>query len=301
METKQISEVIITTDNLDMLIIHPEKALADFAGFWETQRPQELTRGWAKNVNYKIPYEKLEQQVRDWAELPEEERKNHIHYKIAKEVIERKDSFLPEALAHLESFVPPECDLSVSVHLTAFNPASAFAWQDIVINVQAKNWNENPDNILNVMVHEIGHVGHSFYRTLWTEEKSEPELKHRIMDNINSEGICTYIGYTAQEFVPAPDDKDYQMIDDPERVREAFKEVNEIISKIGVLPDDEVLKMGWDIGVIGRSYYVVGATMCKTIDEKLGRDALIEAMSTGPRFWAHRYNELVEDELKLVF
>lgn len=301
METKLQSKVTVTTDNLDMLVIHPQKALADFAGFWENQRPQELTRGWAEMVNYDIPYEKLENQVREWAELTDEERRNHTLYQNAKAVIERKDAFLPEALAHLHSFFPPDCDLSVTVHLTAFNPASAFAYEDIIINMQAKNWNENTDNILNIMVHEIGHVGHSYCRRQWTEENATPELKHKILDNINSEGICTYIGYTAQEFVPAPDDKDYQQIDNPDRVQEAFKEVNEIIAQIGKLPDDEVRKMGWDIGVIGRSYYVVGTIMCKTIDEQLGRVSLIEAMTTGPQFWANRYNQLAKDELKLVF
>ena len=91
------------------------------------------------------------------------------------------------------------------------------------------------------------------------------------------------------------------MVDSPARVKEAFQEVNHIIAQIGILPDEEVKKMGWDTGVIGRSYYVVGTIMCKTIDEILGRDALIKAMSTGPQYWASTYNQLADEDHKLIF
>ena len=152
---------------------------------------------------------------------------------------------------------------------------------------------------MNATVHEIGHVGHSHLRTLWTEERSQPEMKHKILDNINSEGICTYIGFTAQHFAPAPDDKDYPMIDDPDRVRQAFKNSNLILSKVGQIPDEDIQKMSWDLGIQGRSYYVVGLTMCKLIDERLGRNTLIEVMSTGPRKWVRTYNQLADIDLQL--
>lgn len=299
--TAKISHINLTTENLESLVFHPDEVLKDFIGFWETNCPQKLTQGWAKMANYEIPYDKFEGQLREWANLSKMERESDILYQNAREIIAAKDAFLPKALAHLHTFFPPETDLSVAVHLTAFNPSRAFAYQDIVINVQAPYWKGNSTNILNTIVHEIGHVGHSYYRTLWTEEKAKPGLKHKIMDNINSEGICTYIGYLAQAFAPAPNDQDYPMIDNPQQVKTAFAEVNHIFSQIGILPDADILKIGWDQGVMGRSYYVVGTTICKVIDEQLGRKALIQAMSTGPQFWARQYNQIAGEQLQLQF
>lgn len=293
------SVITLHTDNLDLLVFRPEEVLEDYEGFWETHRVQFLTKEWAKAVNYEIPHDKVIAMIEEWAAIPSVEREKQPLFRITQTLIAGKDALIEKALPHLQGFFPKETDLSVEIHLTAFNPSRAFAKFDIVINVAAPYWKENPENIMNAIVHEIGHVGHSYYRTLWTEARSQPELKHKILDNINSEGICTYIGYTAQHFAPAPDDLDYPLIDYPDRVRTAFKEVNEILSLVGTAPDEEVQQRGWDQGVMGRSYYVVGTHICKQIDSGLGRPALIECMSTGPRAWLERYNQISPAELQL--
>lgn len=300
MTDKPESRVNLTTDNLDLLVFHPEDVLANYENFWETHRVQFLTKEWAKMLNYEIPHEKLIGMIQEWADLSDEEREQHPLTLNTRDLINQKDALIEKALPHLQSFFPLETDLSVDIHLTAFNPSRAFAKYDIVINVQAPYWHGDAQNILNAIVHEIGHVGHSYLRTLWTDSPAEPELKHKILDNINSEGICTYIGYTAQSFAPAPDDQDYPQMNDPERVQQAFIEVNNILSKIGKIPDEDVQKLGWDIGIQGRAYYVVGPTMCKTIDEQLGRATLNKIMSTGPMTWVKRYNQLAPEPLQLI-
>ena len=295
------SQITLSTDNLDKLVNHPEDVLANYEEFWETERVQFCTKKWADHLNYEIPHDKLIVMIQEWADLSPEEREAHSLKKNAAILIAQKDALLEKALPHLHSFFPPETDLSVTVHLTAFNPSRGFAMLDIIINVQAPHWQEDARNILNAIVHEIGHVGHSYCRTLWTEEKAEPEMKQRVLDNINSEGICTYIGYTAREFAPAPGDQDYPQVDNSKRVKEAFAQTNEIIAQIGKVPDDEIQKLTWETGIQDRAYYVVGTHICKTIDQELGREALIKALSTGPQFWVNRYNQLVPKDLRLEF
>ena len=50
-----------------------------------------------------------------------------------------------------------------------------------------------------------------------------------------------------------------------------------------------------------RAYYVTGAYMCQIIDERAGRDALIEVFSKGPISIVELYNVLIEDGMKLAF
>ena len=133
MTIKTQSSINLTTDNLDLMVFHPEHVLANYKEIWETQRVQFLTKEWAKMINYEIPHEKLIAMIQEWVDLPIEERENHILFQNTRQLIEQKDALLEKALPRLHSFFPLETDLSVDIHLTAFNPARSFAKYDIVL------------------------------------------------------------------------------------------------------------------------------------------------------------------------
>ena len=71
-----------------------------------------------------------------------------------------------------------------------------------------------------------------------------------------------------------------------------------ILSKIGNLPEDEMDKLVWDVGIIGRSFYVAGAHMCGVIEVQLGRDALIQTMFDGPESFFELYNEYANEPFR---
>jgi hypothetical protein len=56
------------------------------------------------------------------------------------------------------SYLPADVNLDVPVHFTAFIPPRSMVTGGIVVNVAASYWNDNPDNILNNLVHETFHV-----------------------------------------------------------------------------------------------------------------------------------------------
>lgn len=89
------------------------------------------------------------------------------------------------------------------------------------------------------------------------------------------------------------------MLDDPAVVDECFRQVRDILSKVGSIPDDALQKLSWDIGVIGRAYYVAGAEMCKVIDTEKGRETLIETICRGPRHFFDVYNGLEAEGRRL--
>ncbi len=119
------------------------------------------------------------------------------------------------------------------------------------------------------------------------------------LDNLHNEGICTYVGYTAQSTFPAPDEKDYKLIDNISEVKRLLKDVNEVLSRIDSLSKDELQKLAWDKCVRGRGYYVVGANMCRVIEKKKGKRGLIDTLIEGPVSFLKLYNSLVEKEMKL--
>ena len=240
------SKIVFETASLEKIVNDPEWVLANQDTFWETERAQILTRKWADFVKWEIDYDKWRASMTEWASLPLDERQNHPLMKMTQRLIASKSEFMGKCLPHDCTFLPLGVDLSVTVQFTAFIPPFAFAMEDIVVDVASPYWKDNPEHILNLMVHEVFHVGYSFYRTLQTEKGLIEETLYRILDNMASEGICTYVGYCALPIYPVPDERDYRMLADPSEVRRQIGEANQVFAQFGKLPEDELGKLSWD-------------------------------------------------------
>ncbi len=293
------SKILFNTEALEKMVYEPEWVLENEETFWSTYPAQKYTRRWAEQVNYQIDYEKWRETIREWSMVPEEKRVEMDFLRNAEKIIAGRQVFVDKALPHVCSYLPDDAELDISVHFSAYIPPRAFAAGEIVINMTATYWNNNPDNILNAMVHELFHVGYSYCRDLRGEEEDTPLF--RVLENVHNEGVCTYIGYTAQDIFPAPDEKDFQMLDDPAEVKRHIKNTKMILSKIGTIPEDELDKLSWDVGVIGRSYYVAGAHMCRVIEEKAGKGVLKQTLLDGPEAFFEVFNGLVGSEGRLGY
>ena len=293
------SKILFNTEALEKMVYDPEWVLENEEAFWSEYPSQRYTRDWAEQVKYPIDYEQWRATIREWSEVPEEKRLDMDFLRNAERIIKGRQVFIDKALPHVCSYLPDEADLDISVHFTAYVPPRAFAMGEIVINMTATYWNNNPDNILNTMVHELFHVGYSYCEELRGGEEEGP--LNDILRNIHNEGVCTYIGYTAQDIFPAPDEKDYWMLNDPEDIQRHLKNVNEILSKIDAIPEEELSKLSWDTGVIDRSYYVTGAHMCRVIEEKAGKEIFKQTLLDGPKAFFETYNGLVAEKERLIY
>ena len=293
------SKIVFNTEALEKIVYEPDWVLENEDVFWSQYLPQKYTRDWAEQVNYTIDYRDWRKKIKDWSMLSREERENHVFLKNTERILEGKRIFLEKALPHLCSYLPNEADLSITIHFTAFIPPRAFAMGEIVINMAATYWNENADNILNTIVHEIFHVGYSFCEENMAEKPDETSLND-VLRNIHNEGICTYVAYKARNIFPAPDEKDFHYLDDIETVNTHFNNVNYILGEIGNLPEEELDKLIWDVGVIGRSFYVVGAHMCQVIEDLYGKAILVETLSQSPKKFIEIYNQKANPKRKII-
>lgn len=293
------SKILFNTEALEKMVYEPEWVLENEETFWSTIPAQKYTRRWIEQVNYQMDYEKWRETINEWSMVPEEQRLGMDFLRNTERIIEGKQIFIEKALPHVCSYLPDDAELDIGVHFTAYVPPRAFAMGEIVINMTATYWNNNPDNILNTMVHELFHVGYSYCRDLRGGEE-EGQLWF-VMDNIHSEGVCTYIAYKALDIFPAPDEKDFQMLDNPDEVTKHIKNTNMILGKIGKVSEEELNKLAWDVGVIGRSYYVAGAHMCRVIEERAGKEALKQTIIDVPEAFFDAYNALVETDQQLSY
>ncbi|HEX9913655.1 MAG TPA: DUF5700 domain-containing putative Zn-dependent protease [Candidatus Bathyarchaeia archaeon] len=288
-------DIRFDTGALEKIVYEPHWVLDNEEEFWGGYPAQRYTRDWARAVNYEIDYGDWRRRVEEWSRLPEEERRVSSLLRITDTVVGARGRFMRDAVPHILGYLPEATVLDVGVYFIAFIRPRAFAKGEIVFNVAATYWKGNPDNILNTMVHEVFHAGYSY----WLGDDEDRSLQEKILRNIHSEGSATYAAYTARHLFPAPDDKDFQMLEDPGTVRKHLSQVNTILRAASEKPEAEVEKMMWDVGVIGRAFYTVGAHMCRVIEEDLGRDALVSTFKSGPAAFTELYNGATTPSLRL--
>lgn len=290
-----------STSALESVVKEPERVLAEEGLFWEEEPAQHFTRLWAEAVNHQIDYEKWRSDVALLMDLSEEERINHGLVRMTNGIVNGQKPFLKQALPYVCSYLPEGANLDVSIYFTAYIPARSFLWEGIVINVSAPYWHGNPDNIFNNLLHEIWHVGYAKHREFRTEEVTVDAARYDMLDTLHNEGFATHVGYRSNSIFHAPDEKDYLLLEDPDDVARLLRVINDLFAQVDVLSSDDLDRLTWDQGVIGRAFYVVGALMAQTIEDALGKQALIDTVSAGPINFINLYNSLANVDAKIIY
>jgi hypothetical protein len=276
------SRIDYDTSTLEKIIHTPEQVLRDEQGFWRDEKAQVYTEAWARNVNVTISREKWRRQVASLAEMTDEQQSRSALVRTTASIVDEKDAFLDRAIPHVCAYLPEDVRLDIPVHFTAFIPPRSMVTEGVVINVAAPYWKDNPDNILNNLMHEMFHVGYSHLRKKRTESPLEKEILYGMLDTPQNEGIATWVGYEARSVIPAPDEIDYRILENPRKLTRLLGDVNAILAAVDTTPEAELRRLSWKKGVTGRAYYIVGAHMAERIQTRLGKDALIQTIVEGP-------------------
>ncbi len=299
-----IEKCSIVFDNsaIEAMYLHPQEILNNVDSFWNNNPAYKLTKLWHTINNVKIPYKQWTNKIKKNVNLTENQIKNNIAVINAGIIIEKQIDFNKNALPHIFSFLPKNSpEIKTNVYLLTGTVPYAFTTGDnIVIDVASPNFNKNPDRLLNILVHEVYHIGYAYTIAYRTEFEYENINYEYLTNYLLSEGLANYVSYTAQNIFPNHDFEDYKMLENMKTVEKQIKKVNSLFSKAGTISDADLKKLSWKIGVLQRGYYVAGAFMAQTIDEKLGRDSLVNALCTGPRKFINLYNSLVTEDLKLT-
>jgi hypothetical protein len=294
------STITFDTSALEKIVRHPQEVLDNADAFWRDEKAQVYTTMWARDVNYDFSRVAWRQAIEQIAALGPDEREAHPLLKVAEAIIARRDEFVAAALPRVCAYFPADARIDVPIYFTAYIPPRSFAKVGIVVNVAATYWKANPDNILNSLVHELGHVGYSRCRERRGEKPLYPEAMYQMLESLQNEGICTYIGHEALPAFPAPDEADYRLLESPGDVTRLLRTVNGLLAQVGTLDSGGLARRSWREGVTNRAYYIAGAHMSGVIDARLGREALVNSLTEGPAAFASLYNSLVEQDRRII-
>jgi tetratricopeptide (TPR) repeat protein len=292
------SSITFDLSSLEKIYLYPESILADVESFWKNDKAYWLTSLWMKNVGYGYPPYGWQQIIDSLAVVPGEQRVTAQKVQLGRECTKLRDSLLNEVVAHICSFLPDSLtDLSTTVYWTALIVPHAFQMNfSVVLNANAIR---TAAEAWNTIIHELFHVGYYRNECYRTEILFHNAEKHDLIYSLQNEGMATYVAFTA----PAAmyyHSKDYLMLKDDSEVKKAITQVNELIKMVDSTSPDEFRNKMFNIGVEGRALYICGAHIAKTIDKRLGREALVKTVSDGPRTFITTYNSLVSEDQRVI-
>lgn len=294
------SRVAFEASSLEVIYLHPEEILEDVDAFWTEDPAYRLVAKWHEGVGYPVPPPGWQQVIEKFAAVPAADRRSSEAMKAMTDLVRGKDIFAERAVPHICSFLPDNGrDIGTTVYFTSVLAANAFQKDyKVVFNIAHPDWEYEASNILNNVVHEVFHV--AFYRNecLMAETPYHSIEKYDVCVNLMNEGLATYVAYRAQDFYPTRYD-DYAMLEDMAEVKRLIGRLNELLAAVDDVSPDEFRQRMWSTGVQERALYIPGAHMARTIDERLGRAALVRTMGMGPRTFIRTYNTLAESGLRI--
>lgn len=297
------STVNFNISSVESIILYPDVILQDADKFWATDTAYIAAKQWHEGAGVAIPLKDWEYVINYQAEKDDEERVKDPTYLMALKLKKNEDLFNSEAIAHICSFLPASTPgFNRSVYFTAYTLPWAYASGDIAaVNINSTHFEGEEGKILNMMVHEIFHVGYRSNVVYQNDIPMASSKQEEIIYTLFNEGLASYVSYTADTLFPYQiPSVDYVKLEDEKEIRRLHVELNKFFISSENMPVSEMDSISWELGVMQRAYYVVGSFMAKTIDEKIGREALVNIIRKGPSSFINTYNSIAPDDLKIV-
>lgn len=296
--------VELDISSVESVVMDPETILKDAEAFWEHNKTLEVVKMWHSLRSQPIRYDEWEKTLARYASTRPGKRQHNSTFRLAKRIADNKEVIFSNAIAHINNFLPRyDLQYKSTVYITTGISASAFAVSSVedhvVINISNPYWQGDYTSILNAVLHELFHTGYNTAQVFRTEVDITNSDYDNLLTGLQNEGMATYVAYLAQSMFPCPVERDFRLLEKPTEVRRRLTMLNSLFSNAESLPPEELRREAWETGVENRGYYVVGGYMARTIDEKSGRNTLVETIRTGPRSFIDTYNSLAEEEMKV--
>jgi tetratricopeptide (TPR) repeat protein len=295
------TEINFDVSAVETLYHHAHEVLRNVDSFWNSNQGYRLTIQYHNNNRVPLEMEEWKARAGEIAALTESEANEQPALRTVRGIGELKPVLMERGIQHISSFLPADAPpVKVPVYLISDIKPAAFAYPGgILMNVNSPRFNDDPSVIMNIITHEVYHCGFANTIAYRTDYELENEPLDFVLSFLLNEGMATYVSFSARDFFPNDFVPDYKMMQDPEEVRKNIKKVDNLFEQAEYLSSDSIRKVAWQTGIIERSFYIAGGYMAWVIEQKTGREALVEAMCAGPLSFIRMYNSLADEGMKI--
>jgi tetratricopeptide (TPR) repeat protein len=293
--------VVFDISAIEALYSHPDEILCNFDSLWTENNAYRLAGQYSRNNRVDPGLEEWKERVRAIAALSDKEMASQPAVVTSQEITGLSTTLREKGFPHISSFLPPSAPpLKVTVYLISDIKPAAFAYPGgILVNVNSPRFNSDPSVIMNIIVHEIYHGGYANTVAYRSDYDLQNEALDFVLDFLLNEGMATYVSFAARHIFPNDFVPDYAKMENKEEVKASIEKVDLLFRQAETLKIDSLRRLAWKIGVIDRAFYIAGGYMAGLIDETLGREELVKAMSAGPLSFLTLYNSVADETMKL--
>ena len=287
-------DIKFDNSSIEVIFDSPQEILKNIENHYKNNYSYSTTARWASQVPGDVDCtDTLKKGLETLASLPSEILKKHDNYIFSKKIAQKENEFIEKVIPFYNSYLPDNTDFESTLYLIIFIPAWAFCRDgNAFIDVSSKRWHGCVNSILNIAIHEFYHVGFGKYQAYY--DNTDPMAN--IYWQLQNEGLATYISYKALDLFPLKKlEQDYISLQNFEVVLSKLKRLNEMLQYKKIKSEDI-----WQIGITERVFYVLGAYMAKILEEKNGKDIIINSIIKGPKYFVETYNSQVEEDLQII-
>lgn len=241
--------------------------------FWKTTLQRESTRG-AENL----------QKIR-----------------VCLEFLEKNRPYLSEAIDEVLEYLPRKAQLDCHLYMMLGYDAGIVCDGDALINLGYPLYHEDQREIIYLAMHELHHVGYiSLQPSFSLEElKTTPDLLRAIQYSTHLEGMAVYAPLRRRIQENGLQHEDYPALLNPNERQDRVQQYFDLVTALAQEPNRLLTKADLKIfeimsGMKKRLWYITGAHMAQSIDEKLGRKELVQTIVNGPETFFKAYETLQE-------
>ncbi|MBI3818298.1 MAG: hypothetical protein HY286_06365 [Planctomycetes bacterium] len=254
----------------------------------------ELTREWAKWNQQPDPYSEIDRTLAEVRKSKSALKEIVKSRTLMDTVLSKRSAFSQSIIPTLVKYLPSGTSFKATVLFAAFIPPYSFSWGDgsIIINITDSYWRGSADKVLNLLAHEIYHLGFIAHQpgSSATDAHRSGEIIDFIVWRTQNEGMATYVASRCAP--PGLLVEDYDLLDDPAQVRAKFDLLRSLIIEASDVDESRiplVRTKAFQVGDMQRAFFVVGAHMARRIEQINGLDSLVNTVISGPRAFFATY------------
>jgi hypothetical protein len=293
------------TASLERIYLDPESILIDPEQFLKEDPAYLLLAEHRARVFDPFPFETWLKDIGKLASQPEAKRKQQVPFRLYDLIMVYQGSFCQEIVLSVLPYLPEGTDTEVTIYLTALEGSAPAYTHDrkivfslshpLLANTAIIHEPTGLSAFFNLALHELFHICfYDHFDPPSLEEHMKNEVVIDMLIVLQNEGIATYISHELEPVYPSPFEWSLYIIDLEPTVRWYIKGMNELFEIAQTKPTgdayNDIYRRIASLGYRRNGLYIVGAYMAMTIEDELGRDALVQTVSDGYYAFVDTYN-----------
>jgi len=145
---------------------NPSYALKKRDSIWNSFEGYRLTLAWHERQSVPLRFEFYESALHDMLSDSLRFAKKKKYLETINRIQELERSSGRIIRKHISSYLPSDTAFTAYAYFVAFTTPYAFSLSDkLVIDIGSPRWHQNEEYIVNIVIHEIYHIGYGIFYT----------------------------------------------------------------------------------------------------------------------------------------